>query len=237
MFSVRNDEKSIFPMIEILIKKNHLQYSLNSVRIDSTMRIFNGVSSGILLNLIKSIGNNIVEDSSKTEYDTCTSSMQSMLCFVGKDIVAVKYRYLPEIILARYFFKYDDDFVIICNSCYRSLRRGRLNTFDMVFHLQSQDLGRNNREESSCKIILISKGSGEIALGSSVKMHYQILPNYGMFYIIYSSFIYLMHIIMTIKRYLKIVFSGDLDIEKLFIEHFLSKLDTKIHKYTKFCVK
>lgn len=230
MFSPRNDEKSIFSIIDILIKKNHFQYSLNYVRIDSTMRIFRGVSSGVLLNLIKSIGRNIVEGTSKIECGSCIPSMRSMFCFVGKDMVTVKYRYLPEVILARYFFQYDDSLVIICNSCYKDVHKGRLNTFDIVIHVQSQDLGHNNRGESCCKITRISKDYGKITLGSDMKTLCPILPNYGIFYIIYSFFIYLIDLIITIKRCMKIMFSEDIDIEKLFIEGFLSNLDTDIHK-------
>ncbi|OII72080.1 uncharacterized protein cubi_01413 [Cryptosporidium ubiquitum] len=230
MFKVENEENPIFPFIEILIKKNQNQYSLNSTRTNSIARMFIGVSPGILLSLLKNIGENIMELNSKLESNSYTANIQNMLYFVSKDIVTVKYPGLPEIFLARYFFQFDKSYMVLCNCCYKDLYKSKLNTFDLVFYIQNQNFWYTKGNEDCSKITLISRSSGNIVTSKCINTLSSILTNYGVFFIIYSLFTRLANMIVAIKRYLRIAVTEELEIEELFINNFLSSLDVKICK-------
>ncbi|KAJ1610002.1 putative transmembrane domain-containing protein [Cryptosporidium canis] len=226
MLISQNGTKSIFPLIEVLIKKNHAKYSLSSVRIDSVVHNFRGIPIDVLFDTVKNIGGNITGENLKFYDSSFKSNINGTLCLLGKDMVIVEYNFLPKITLSRYFFRYDSTYLIICNGCYRSTYTGKLNTFDMVLHLKTQNLERYYRNEEYSKIALIYRSSCKIVLGEDTKSSHPILYDYGIFYILYSFFIYIIKLIMAFKIYVGSTFFYDLDIEKLFIECFLSNLDT-----------
>ncbi|KAH8584172.1 transmembrane domain near C [Cryptosporidium sp. chipmunk genotype I] len=230
MLNTGIEEDLIFPIIEVFIKKNCNQYSFNFTRINSIIRIFNGVTPDILLSLLKNSGKNVVEADSKIDTTSHTTDLQNVLSFKSKDIVTFKFRKIPEITLARYFFQFDKGHIVLCNCCYKDLYK--LNTFDLVFYIQSQDIECSNRSHKSSKITLISGSSGNAFANKHMDSLSSILTDYGVIYIIYSFFLQLVHAFMAIKKYLRITLCEE-KIEKLFVENFISNLDIQTCKKEK----
>ncbi|KAL5369186.1 putative transmembrane domain-containing protein [Cryptosporidium parvum] len=226
MANIGNEENHIFSIIEIFIKKNHKQYVLNSIRINSLVRIFNGVTPEILLNLLKNAGKNTEEGDSKIYACSNTTDVQKVLCFISKDIVTVKFHNTPDITLARYFFQFDECHIILCNCCYKESYN--LNTFDLIFYIQNQDFGRSNESHNS-KMTLISGSSGKSFTNKCMVPFGSVLTNYGTIYLIYSLFAWLVYILIAIKRYLSTKVSEE-EIEKLFIKNYISNLDIQTCK-------
>ncbi|KAK9172991.1 hypothetical protein CmeUKMEL1_02385 [Cryptosporidium meleagridis] len=226
MINTGNDENHIFSIIKIFIKKNHKQYMFNSTRINSLVRIFNGVTPKILLNLLKNPGKITEEDDSKIYASSNTTDVQKVLCFISKDIVTVKFHNIPEITLARYFFQFDGCHIVLCNCYYKESYK--LNTFDLIFYIQNQNFGRSNENQSS-KMTLISGSSGNSFTNRCMDPFESISANYGTIYVIYSFFAWLVYKLIAIKRYLNTKVSEE-EIEKLFIKNYISNLDIQTCK-------